>query len=222
MSDYDDLPLGVDVSHFQETVDWAAVKAAGAGFAVIKATQGLGTDPLFLVNADGAADVGLITFVYPFLTPQDTPATVAHFLEVTGGMVPALDWERAGVSSMVVERFIKGYEDKSGRTGLAYYGLSPPDKLTALIETWPRWFPEYRTAGPRIPAWDGVSPPDWGNEWLIWQYTGTGRIQGVGTDIDLNRCAVPLDVLRRWHDTGSFSDGSPAASSSPSPTSPTS
>lgn len=221
MTDYSALPRGVDVSHFQAGVSWSTLASAGYGYAVIKATQGMHTDPLFLVNAGGAADAGFITFAYPFLTPDDDAATVAHFLDVTGGMVPALDWEAKGVPDAVVERFIKGYEDKAGRAGLAYYGLYPPDKLTPLIASWPRWFPEYAPE-PKIPAWDGVSTPDWSKEWLIWQWTGTGRASGVTTAIDLNRCAVSLDVLRRWHDTGSFSDGSPAASSSPSPTSPTS
>lgn len=221
MTDYSSLPLGVDVSHFQLTIDWPTVSKGGAGFAIIKATQGMSTDPMFIANVNGAADAGLITFAYPFLTPQDDEDVVANFLSVTGGMVPALDWERAGVSYQVVERFIKGYEDKSGRTGLAYYGLFPPDKLSALIETWPRWFPEYAPA-PKIPAWDGLSTPDWSKEWLIWQTTGNGRLPGVTTAIDLNRCAIPMERLRQWHDTGSFSGGNPAASSSPNPTSPTS
>ena len=220
MTDYS--TQGVDVSHFQARVDWPTLKAAGAGYAIVKATQGVWTDPLFLQNANGAADAGFITFAYPFLTSEDDDATVAHFLDVTGGMVPALDWEEAGVSAAVVERFIRGYEDKAGRAGLAYYGIDPPDKISALIESWPRWFPEYAPQ-PRLPAWDGVSTPDWSKEWLIWQTTGSGREPGVTTAIDLNRCAVTLDVLRQWHDTGAFpSAGKAAASSLPNPTSPTS
>jgi GH25 family lysozyme M1 (1,4-beta-N-acetylmuramidase) len=33
-------PQGIDVSHFQATVDWASVKAAGVSFVYIKATEG--------------------------------------------------------------------------------------------------------------------------------------------------------------------------------------
>jgi GH25 family lysozyme M1 (1,4-beta-N-acetylmuramidase) len=203
MTDYSTLPLGVDVSHYQETISWTTLAAAGIGYGIIKATQSLATDPMFITNADGAADAGLITFAYPFLTPDDTAETVANFLSVTGGMVPALDWEEAGVSHSIIEMWIKGYEDKSGRAGLAYYGIDPPDELTALIGSWPRWLPEY-AAQPRLPAWDGVSTPDWSREWLLWQYTGNGREPGVTTTIDLNRCAVPLATLRAWHDTGIF------------------
>ena len=202
--DYSTLALGVDASHYQGAIDWPTLAAAGVGFAVIKATQGMGTDPMFLTNANGASDAGLITFAYPFLTPDDDDATVANFLSVTGGMLPALDWEEAGVSDSVIERYIKGYEDKAGRSGLAYYGLYPPDNISALIESWPRWFPEYAEQ-PRLSAWDGVSSPDWSKEWLVWQYTGSGRAPGVTTAIDLNRCAIPLTRLRAWHDTGAFS-----------------
>lgn len=203
MIDYTTLPLGCDVSHFQATVGWPTLAAAGVGYAIVKATQGMHTDPLFLANIDAAADAGLITFAYPFLQPTDDDAVVANFLAVTGGVVPAYDWEMAGVSDAVVERFIKGYEDKAGRVGLVYCGIDPPDKISALIESWPRWFPEYASQ-PRLPAWDGVSVPDWSKEWVIWQYTGNGREPGVTTAIDLNRCAVPLTTLRAWHDTGTF------------------
>lgn len=221
MTDYAALPLGVDASHYQAVVDWPALAAVGIGYAIIKATQGSGSDPMFAANRKGAGDAGLITFAYPFLTPEDDDATVANFLAVTDGMVPALDWEETGVLDAVVERWIKGCEDKLGRAGLAYYGLYPPDVLTETIKAWPRWLPEYAPA-PRLQAWDGVSAPDWSMEWLVWQYSGSGREPGVATAIDLNRCAVPLDMLRRWHDTGSFSAGNPSASSSPNPTSPTS
>ncbi|KAJ7832083.1 glycoside hydrolase family 25 protein [Mycena olivaceomarginata] len=49
-------PKGIDVSHFQATVDWAKVKAAGVSFVYIKATEGTTfQDPTFSSNSSGAA-----------------------------------------------------------------------------------------------------------------------------------------------------------------------
>eukprot|EP01047_Picozoa_sp_COSAG01_P052379 COSAG01_NODE_5503_length_4218_cov_26.861374_5_plen_181_part_00 len=46
-----DAPFGPDVSHYQGHVDWAKIKAAGAGFGIAKATEGLTyTDDQFQVR----------------------------------------------------------------------------------------------------------------------------------------------------------------------------
>eukprot|EP01051_Picozoa_sp_SAG22_P014149 SAG22_NODE_1676_length_3830_cov_3.388100_5_plen_285_part_00 len=47
--------FGPDTSHYSGKVDWAAVKAAGAGFGITKATEGTSyTDPTFKSNWAGA------------------------------------------------------------------------------------------------------------------------------------------------------------------------
>lgn len=200
---YENLPLGCDASHYQGAIDFPALVAGGVGFIIIKATQGSGTDPMFDANRKGAADAGLLAFAYPFLTPDDDSDAAAHFLSVADGMVAALDWEAAGVDGGVVEMWMDACEAKANRAGLAYYGLYPPDTVSERIASWPRWFPEYRDT-PRLPPWDGVSAWDWSKEWLIWQFSGSGRAAGVTTQIDLNRLAVPLATLKGWHDTGTF------------------
>ena len=51
---------GPDVSDYQGSVDWAAVKAAGASFAFTKATEGLTfTCDTFAPNWQGMRDVGI-------------------------------------------------------------------------------------------------------------------------------------------------------------------
>ena len=43
--------IGPDVSHYQGTINWASVKAAGVGFAIAKATEGSGyVDAQFKAN----------------------------------------------------------------------------------------------------------------------------------------------------------------------------
>ncbi len=58
---------GIDVSHHQEFIDWGMVKKAGARFAFIKASEGVGfTDPMFEENIRGAVEAGVLPGSYHF------------------------------------------------------------------------------------------------------------------------------------------------------------
>lgn len=206
-----DYTLGADASRYQLDLDFDRLVADGVRYIIIKATQGMGVDPKFERNRSEAAKRGMMAFAYPFLQPSDTDAVIEHFLDVTDGMVPALDWEQAGTPASDVERWMDLSEARLGRDGLAYYGKWPPQPVTARITGWPRWLPQYSgndSAPCSLPIWAGNAPEpaDWSKTALIWQYTGTGRLPGVAPQIDLNRIACPLDVLQRWHDTGSFGE----------------
>jgi lysozyme len=201
--DYTILPRGADLSHYQGVPDFKQLVVGGVGFVILKATQGMSVDPDFFSNANAAADAGLITFAYPFVAATDDETVIQHFLDITDGMVPALDVEIQGIPGSVVDLWMDGYETKSGRQGLYYHGIYPVTPVTPRQATWPWWIAEYAPQ-PKAPAWDGVSVPDWTKEWLLWQYSGNGRAPGITTAVDLNRCAVPLATLKAWHDTGSF------------------
>jgi lysozyme len=51
---------GIDVSHWQGTIDWNQVKNSGIAFAYAKASQGTTiTDPMFATNVQGARAAGI-------------------------------------------------------------------------------------------------------------------------------------------------------------------
>ena len=106
---------GIDVSHYQGVVDWAAVAASGEQFAFAKATEGVSVaDLYFHDNWAGIKSAGLLRGAYhffhpdqnaptqaqsflakltaangsPLLAPGDLPATLD--LEITGGCSPAV------------------------------------------------------------------------------------------------------------------------------------
>ncbi|KAJ7832079.1 glycoside hydrolase family 25 protein [Mycena olivaceomarginata] len=80
-------PQGIDVSHFQATVDWANVKAAGVSFVYIKATEGTTfQDPTFSSKYSGATTAGLIRGGYHFAHPDTSSgATQANYFLAHGG-----------------------------------------------------------------------------------------------------------------------------------------
>lgn len=89
---------GIDVSHHQGAIDFGKVKASGIGFAVVKATEGVGfTDPLFAAYRRQARAAGLIVGIYHFARAGDAAAEAAYFLRVVGALQPGeflvLDWE---------------------------------------------------------------------------------------------------------------------------------
>ncbi|MGH2923833.1 MAG: glycoside hydrolase family 25 protein [Solirubrobacterales bacterium] len=47
-------PPGIDVSRFQETIDWAQVRGAGIGFAFVQASRGSGADCAVVPESCGA------------------------------------------------------------------------------------------------------------------------------------------------------------------------
>src|SRR5438045_9333243 len=82
--------ITIDVSHFQETIDWAKVKATGIQCVMIKATQGLTKDSLWEVNRDGAKAQGLLVIPYAFLTKAAGAAEQAQFFVETAGLTAGM------------------------------------------------------------------------------------------------------------------------------------
>ena len=80
-------PAGIDVSHWQGTINWNSVRAAGIEFAWIKATEGTSyKDPQFNRNYPNAHAAGVIRGAYHFARPGASSGAVqANFFASNGG-----------------------------------------------------------------------------------------------------------------------------------------
>ncbi len=73
--------LGMDVSHWQGSIDWPKAKAAGIQFAFIKATQGdTILDSKYRVNWENSRAVGLPRGAYHFYDYRVDPLKQAAWL----------------------------------------------------------------------------------------------------------------------------------------------
>lgn len=100
---------GIDVSHYQGTVNWSGVAGNGIAFAYMKATEGVTyVDPQFATNYSGSASAGLLRGAYHFALPDVSSGTdqATYFLARGGGWVddghtlpPVLDIEYDPYSS---------------------------------------------------------------------------------------------------------------------------
>jgi lysozyme len=192
---------GIDVSHFQNTVDWHQVAQAGKQFAFIKATQGLTyVDPQLQTNWPGMKAAGLVRGAYHFYEPGDDPRQQAEFFLETvklgpGDLPPALDVETANgqsASDIVkgLQVWLSTIQQELGVTPLLYTGRTFWNSLgTEAFSGYPLWIAEY---GVTIP----VLPSGW-TTWSFWQFSETGTVSGIQGSVDLDVFQGSLEDLRR-------------------------
>lgn len=195
---------GLDVSHFQDTVDWQQVAQAGYAFAFIKATQGIDfVDPLFAANWSGAKAAGLLRGAYHFFDASADPQQQAeNFLNTVtlepGDLPPVLDVESSSTSSQVstatvvegIAAWLQTVEQATGRTPILYTDNTYWDSLgTKQFSGYPLWIADYGVASPTLPT-------GW-TRWAFWQFSESGEIPGITTAVDLNLFQGSLQDLQR-------------------------
>lgn len=208
-----DRAFGIDVSRWQQTVDWAAVKGAGASFAFIKASQHLNyTDPNFKANWAGAKAAGLPRGAYHFFQPGINPQKQAEYFaqvlgEDAGELPPVLDLEDPGQmgNKQLVEHskiFLDTLQQMLQRKPLIYTSRIfwndrmwwPAGQYAPYTKDYEFWVAHYTTQPePKTHAsWPG---------WRIWQYTETGKIAGVAGKVDLNWFNGTVAEFNTWMET---------------------
>ena len=117
---------GVDVSHWDGSVNWTSVKASGISFAFAKATESTDLiDDQFAANWSGMKAAGVVRGAYHFFDASADPtAQATYFLaEVgtleAGDLPPVLDFETLNGESeaTAVARAATFLETVTARTG---------------------------------------------------------------------------------------------------------
>lgn len=189
--------LGIDVSHFQEDVDWKKVKEVGIHFCYAKATQGSTyKDPKFLENKLNTLKANLFHGAYHFYVAENDPKKQAHnflsTLKITQKnktLLPMLDLEQGGIKSKItdIENFQKDIliwlievENKLGVKPIIY--TNNPFANTYLrnpkFSKYKLWLAEYGVKKPKIPI-------TWKTQgWSIWQRSEKGLVNGIIGNVD--------------------------------------
>ncbi len=229
------LPVteGIDVSHWQNTIDWTQVAAAGKRFAFMKASEGTTlADSTYATNRSQARAVGLYVGAYhfarPSLTPGDAVAEADYFLAMSqleaGDLVPVLDLEDAGgLSPVELQEWVKGYlgriYERTGARGMIY--ASPNFWKNAMGDT--PWFATNGYGMVWVAHWiSGPAPTvpaqNWGGSgWTFWQYTSSGSVPGIVGRVDLDRFNG-LDLTPLLLTSGVIEQGAPTLDVTPSST----
>jgi lysozyme len=184
---------GIDVSHYQSSINWDDVKAMQdknikIGFAFIKATEGLNnTDNTFRRNWVKAKESGMPRGAYHFFVPSKSgKAQAESFIDNVelekGDLPPVLDIERTyGASSEQIQQRAKDWlvmiEKKYKVKPVIYTNVVFYETfLAGQFDEYPLWVAHYLVK----------DKPHIKRSWTFWQHNETGRVNGIDAYVDFN------------------------------------
>ena len=195
---------GIDVSNWSGTIDWRAVADSGVEVVIIQASEGtFYRDPYLHEYYDGAKAYGLKVGFYHFFNPGSSPTPqeqARYFVDTIRGLDSdlklILDFEQIGgldnyeLTLQAIE-FLREVKEYSGLdTAIYTYTYFAQHYLYEGLglSEYPLWIAQLSEGGP--------SPnPIWGDRYVAWQYSDTGRVRGINasTDLDLIYDGMFLD-----------------------------
>jgi lysozyme len=184
---------GLDVSHYENAIDWDKVKAQGLSFVFIKATEGGDyVDPDFQTNWQGAAKAGVSEGAYHFYdfcrNGSDQADNFIKTVPRTPGALPMVidleqsadcaQWPAKDAFLADLAAFVAKVKDAYGLTPILYINLGIYDRyLTDVSAGYKLWIADPSHVAPDMPA--GVG-------WDFWQYAWHGTVDGIGSEVDLD------------------------------------
>ena len=195
----------IDVSEFQDAINWTKVKAAGIQGVIVRcgyrgATTGkLATDSMFLNHIKGAHKAGLAVGIYMFteaVTAAEGKAEADYAIKLwqTSG-VPisfpiAVDTEAVNIKGARANNIsaakrteaIKGFCDQviaKGYTPMIYASTSwLNNRLIMSKLPYKVWVAQYN------------STCEYTGSYVMWQYSSSGKVNGVKGNVDMNTCYI--------------------------------
>ncbi len=194
--------IGVDVSTWQGSIDWAKVKAAGVDFAILRlGFRGYGSgalvlDNTFQQNIRGATAAGLKVGVYFFtqaINEREAVEEASMCLQYVSGYSLAypiaIDIEDAGSSTARTNSLTTEQRTKiciafcetirnSGYKACVYANKNwfETKLYASQLSQYIIWLAHYTTA----------TSSSYGGRYDIWQHTSTGKVNGISGNTDMN------------------------------------
>ncbi|MDR0943270.1 MAG: glycoside hydrolase family 25 protein [Ruminococcus sp.] len=195
---------GVDVSHYNESIDWTAVKADGVDFAMIRLgyrgyEEGvIKEDPKALEYIEGATSAGLDVGVYFYtqainvdealeeaewvldkIKPYELTYPVVLDIEITSAENVRANDISGAMQNDIAEAFCERIKEDGYRPMIYANKRMAYLKLDmSRLSKYDFWIAE----------WSDKAPPDFAYDFRIWQYSTEGEVDGISTPVDLNIC----------------------------------
>lgn len=198
INDYktDNTMIGIDVSYWQQNIDYKKVKAAGCEFVIIRIgvnsdiDKTIDVDSFYEKNIKSAKEAGLKVGVYVYTSAIDNETAKKHadwVVKVLNGekldFPIAFDWEnwskfRSYKISMydLTSSFIsfKNEVEKYGYSAMLYSSLNYLEKIWMFNDEYDVWLAHY------------TSKTNYEGKYVMWQMGNTGRIDGIYGDVDID------------------------------------
>ena len=189
--------MGIDVSKWNGTIDWNAVKNSGVSYVIIRvgyrgSSQGaLIEDPKFKTNIKGATAAGIKVGVYFFTQAVDEVEAVQEasmvldrisgykisypvFLDVegSGGRGDKID---SATRTAVCKAFCNTIQNAGYTAGVYANKTWLSKKMDAsALSAYKIWLAQYAAA------------PTYTGRYDLWQYRSDGKVSGISGKVDLN------------------------------------
>lgn len=189
--------MGIDVSKWNGTIDWNAVKNSGVSYVIIRvgyrgSSQGaLIEDPKFKTNIKGATAAGIKVGVYFFTQAVDEVEAVQEasmvldrisgykisypvFLDVegSGGRGDAID---SATRTAVCKAFCNTIKNAGYTSGIYANKTWLSSKMDAgALSGYKIWLAQY------------AKTPTYTGRYDLWQYRSNGKVSGISGNVDLN------------------------------------
>ena len=185
------MTKGIDISHWQGDINWAAVAASGVEFAIIKAggsDAGFYKDSKFERNYEGAKAAGIPVGAYYFVGSKctsyaDGAADAQRFIQILSGKqfeYPVfVDLESTSIAdktgaTWACRGFVETMEKSRYYCGIYasdIYGFK--DRLdVSKLDGIDKWVARYG------------SKPSYITEYGMWQSSDSGNIDGISGNVD--------------------------------------
>jgi lysozyme len=187
---------GIDISHFQDVLDWNKLQAITTRgdtihfqFVYIKATQGaLIEDNMFEENWDDARDHHILRGAYHYFLPdRNAKLQAENFISnvklKTGDLPPAVDIEEArGISKPEIvsslKEFLTALEEHYKVKPVLYSNINfIEDYLADDFRDYNFWISHFDEDEPDLD--DNI-------QWLFWQHSHKADLLGVGGNVDVD------------------------------------
>ena len=192
--------LGIDVSKYQPSINWASVKASGVSYAIIRcgyrgsSTGALIQDPYFVSHIKGAKAAGLKVGVYFFTTALTEAEAVEEasmcaalcsgyginypvFMDVESSNRPGFNSMSASQRTAIIQAFCNTVKSAGYTPGVYANKTWLTSYMNAsALSGYKIWLAQYNANG-----------PTYNGRYDLWQYTSKGSVSGISGNVDMNQ-----------------------------------
>ncbi|MDE5770466.1 MAG: glycoside hydrolase family 25 protein [Ruminococcus sp.] len=202
---------GIDVSVWQGDIDWNAVKESGeVDYAIIRAGYGRlvsQKDKNFDYNIQTAQSLGIDCGVYWYSYATDVNGAIEEakaccevikdykfeypvYFDIED---PCVDNLSMAEIDAITEAFCSYMEEQGYYCGITSYSNFLKNKLgVSFLNRYAVWIAHYN-----------VKKPSYGGYYGMWQYTSTGKIDGINGSVDLDYAYVDYpSLMSEYHLNG--------------------
>ncbi len=209
---------GIDVSRWQEVIDWAKVKNNGIDFAIIRASFGSGEnqkDAYFEENYRCAKRAGmpLGAYHYSYATSvADALKEAEHFYSVIKGK----QFEYPVVYDMEEDKIASLGKKKISEIALAFCEKMESYGYYVMIYANKFWLDNYFTDEifDKYDIWlaQWTTRPTFERVYGIWQKSSKGRVEGISGYVDIDEAYKNYPAIMKLNGLNGFqkSNGKPA------------